>query len=51
MKEILQEYGGFILSVVLIAALVTALSADGGFISSINDNISAQLSTITVLGN
>ncbi len=49
MKEILQEYGGFILSVVLIGALIVALK--GGFIGSINENINTQMENIANLGN
>jgi len=48
MKEILQEYGGFVLSIVLIASLVAALK--GGFINNINSDINNQMSTIQTLG-
>lgn len=49
MKEILQEYGGFILSIVLIAALITNLKT--GFVGKINDNITTQLDKIAEVGN
>ena len=49
MKEILQEYGGFILSVVLIGALIVVLK--GGFIATINDNITIQMEKIAELGS
>ncbi|MEA4874333.1 hypothetical protein [Anaerorhabdus sp.] len=48
MKEILQEYGGFILSIVLIGALIVSLK--NGFIGKINDNITAQLDKISEMG-
>lgn len=49
MKEILQEYGGFILSIVLIAALIASLKS--GFIAKINDNITEQLDKVSEIGN
>jgi hypothetical protein len=49
MKEILQEYGGFVLSIVLIGALIVALK--GGFIGGINDNINTQMDNIVTMGN
>jgi len=49
MKEILQEYGGFVLSIVLIVALIASLKT--GFIANINSNIDKQITTITDLGN
>ncbi len=48
MKEILQEYGGFILSIVLIGALITTLK--GGFIKGINESINGQLAKISEMG-
>lgn len=45
MKEILQEYGGFILSIVLIGALIVSLK--NGFIAKINENITTQLNSIS----
>lgn len=49
MKEILQEYGGFILSIVLIGALI--LNLKNGFIGKINENITAQLDKIAEIGD
>lgn len=46
MKEILQEYGGFLLSIILIGALLVALTADGGFIESITENINERFDAL-----
>ncbi|MEG0176226.1 hypothetical protein [Anaerorhabdus sp.] len=48
MKEILQEYGGFILSIVLIGALI--LNLKSGFVGKINENITTQLDKIATIG-
>ncbi len=51
MKEILQEYGGFVLAVVLIGALIVVLTTGDGFVGRINENINSQFAHIAELGN
>lgn len=49
MKEILQEYGGFVLSVILIGLLIASLKT--GFINDINSSIKTQMETVDTLGS
>ncbi len=50
MKELIQEFGGFILSAIVIFALITVLTLNGGVTGQIGDQITDQITNISNLG-